>query len=296
MRDSLIGLALAATASACFNLAIVVQAAEARAVPQGHSMRLSLLGKLVRRPRWLAGLALSIIGVPLQTAALMLAPITLVQPADAFGLVVLLVAGTRMLGEPVGRREILSVGAIFAGVMGVMFAGVHHTDAHASTAALVLVLAPLAVLALVPYMLRGRVPATAMVLGTGLTFALGAFALKLIADAIAGGDWLQLLGWGAAATVFGILGVNSEMSALQLLPVARVAPVVFAIELVVPVALGPLIGGEVWPSALPRLLLLLGSLAVTVAGAAALMSSGPVVGVLAAEHAHDADKPAAAYL
>ena len=287
MRDSLIGLVLAATASSCFNLAIVVQASEARAVPQGHSMRLSLLGQLLRRPRWLAGLALSIVAIPLQTAALMLAPITLVQPADAFGLVVLLVAGARMLGEPVGLREILSVGAIFVGVLGVVLAGVQHTDSHAPTATLLLVLAPLAVLALVPYMLRGRVPATAMVLGTGLTFAIGAFALKLIADAIAGGDWLQLVGWAAAAAVFSILGVNSEMSALQLLPVARVAPVIFAIELVVPVVLGPLIGGEVWPSEPAKLVLLLGSLAVTVAGAVALMSSGPVVGVLAAEHAQD---------
>jgi len=287
VRDSLIGLVLAATASSCFNLAIVVQASEARAVPQGHSMRLSLLGQLLRRPRWLAGLALSIVAIPLQTAALMLAPITLVQPADAFGLVVLLVAGARMLSEPVGRREILSVGAIFVGVLGVVLAGVQHTDSHAPTATLLLVLAPLAVLALVPYMLRGRVPATAMVLGTGLTFAIGAFALKLIADAIAGGDWLEVLGWGAAAGAFSILGVNSEMSALQLLPVARVAPVIFAIELVVPVVLGPLIGGEVWPSEPAKLVLLLGSLAVTVAGAVALMSSGPVVGVLAAEHAQD---------
>ncbi len=288
MRDSLIGLVLAATASSCFNLAIVVQASEARAVPQGHSMRLSLLGQLLRRPRWLAGLALSVVAVPLQTAALMLAPITLVQPADAIGLVVLLIAGSRMLGEPVGRREVLSVGAIFVGVMGVALAGVEHTDAHASTATLVLVLAPLAALALVPYILRGRVPASAIVLGTGLTFALGAFALKLIADAIAGGDWLQVAGWGAAAAVFAILGVNSEMSALQLLPVARVAPVIFAIELVVPVALGPLIGGEAWPTEPAKLLLLLGSLAVTVAGAASLMSSGPVAGVLAAEHEQDA--------
>ena len=240
------------------------------------------------------GLALSILAVPLQTVALMFAPITLVQPADAFGLVVLLVAGARMLHEPVGRREILSVAAIFAGVLGVVLAGVDHTDSHAPTLTLLLVLVPLALVALVPYMMRGRVPATAMVLGAGLTFALGAFALKLIADAISGGDWLQVLAWGAAAGIFAILGVNSEMSALQLLPVARVAPVIFAVELVVPVVLGPLIGGEVWPSEVPQLLLLLGSLGLTVAGAAVLMTSGPVVGVLAAEHSGDVPEALAA--
>ena len=288
MSDSVLGILLAAVASSCFNLAIVVQAREARAVGREHSMRLSLLGQLARRRRWLAGLALSALAVPLQTLALTLAPLSVVQPADAVGLVVLLVAGSRMLGERVGGREVLCVGAIAAGVVFVTLAGAAHSDSSASALTLALVLGPLALLALTPYLLRGRrVPSWAMVVAAGLAFAIGAFALKLIADAIAGGDWLQVVGWGAAAGLFSILGVNSEMSALQLLPVARVAPVIFAIELVVPVVLGPLIGGEVWPSEPAKLVLLLGSLAVTVAGAVALMSSGPVVGVLAAEHAQD---------
>jgi drug/metabolite transporter (DMT)-like permease len=289
VRDSLIGLLLAALASCCFNLAIVIQAAEARAVPQQHDggMSLSLIGRLLQRPRWLAGLALSFLAIPLQTVALMLAPITLVQPADAVGLVVLLIAGVKMLHEPVGRREILSVAAIFVGVMGVVLAGVEHTDSHAPTRVLLMVLIPLALIALIPYMVRGRVPSIVMVLGAGLTFALGAFALKLIADALSAGHWLSVLAWGTAAALFSILGVNGEMSALQRLPVARVAPVIFAVELIVPVILGPLIGGETWPSDAPQLALLLGSLALTVGGAAVLMTSGPVSGVLAAEHAHD---------
>lgn len=285
MRDSLIGLALAAIASSCFNLAIVVQASEARAVSSEHSMKLSLIGQLVRRPRWLAGLCLSALAVPLQIAALLLAPIALVQPADATGLVVLLIAGTKMLGEPVGRREILAVAAIGVGVVGVVLAGVEHTDTHASAAKLALVLGPLTVLALSPYLLRGRAPSSVMVLGAGLTFALGAFGLKLIADSISTGDWLQAAGWGAAVGVLAVLGINSEMSALQRRAVARVAPIIFAVELVVPVVLGPIIGGEAWPTDPGRLALLLVSLAVTVAGAASLMSSGPVAGMLEAEHA-----------
>ena len=95
MSDSVLGILLAAAASSCFNLAIVVQAREARAVGREHSMQLSLLGQLARRRRWLAGLALSALAVPLQTLALTLAPLSVVQPADAVGLVVLLVAGWR---------------------------------------------------------------------------------------------------------------------------------------------------------------------------------------------------------
>ena len=43
------------------------------------------------------------------------------------------------------------------------------------------------------------------------------------------------------------------MSALQVRPVAAVAPVIFAIELGVPVVLGPLVGGESWPTDPARL-------------------------------------------
>jgi drug/metabolite transporter (DMT)-like permease len=286
VSDSLLGIALAAAASSCFNLAIVVQAGEARAVGREHSMRLSLLGELAKRRRWLAGLALAAFAVPLQTLALTLAPLSVVQPADATGLVVLLVAGSVMLGERVGRREILSVAAIAAGVVLVTLAGSEHSDSSASAATLALVLGPLAVLALAPFALRSRgVPSWSMVVGAGLAFAIGAFALKLIADALSTSDWLALVAAGVVAGAMALVGMNGEMSALQVRPVAAVAPVIFAIELAVPVVLGPLVGGESWPTAAPQLIALLGGLTVTVAGAVSLMRSRSVVAVLEAEHA-----------
>ena len=52
--------------------------------------------------------------------------------------------------------------------------------------------------------------------------------------------------------------------------------------------LGPLVGGESWPTEPARLLALLGGLAVTVAGAVTLMRSASVVAVMEAEHAADA--------
>lgn len=289
MSDSLLGIALAAAASSCFNLAIVVQASEARAVGREHSMRLSLLGQLVRRRRWLAGLALSALAVPLQTLALTLAPLSVVQPADAFGLVVLLIAGSAMLGERAGRREVLAVGAIIAGVVLVTLAGVEHADTSATLTRLALVLTPLALLALLPFALRSRgVPSWTMVVGAGLAFAIGAFSLKLIADAAAAQDWAALAGAGAVAGAMALLGMSGEMSALQVRPVAAVAPVIFAIELALPVVLGPIIGGESWPTEPARLAALLGGLLVTVAGAVSVMRSRSVVAVLEAEHAGDA--------
>ena len=246
MSDTVLGILLAAAASSCFNLAIVVQAREARRSAASTACASRCWPSSPRR-RWLAGLALSALAVPLQTLALTYAPLSVVQPADAVGLIVLLVAGSLMLGERVGLREVLCVGAIVTGVVFVTLAGAEHSDSSASALTLALVLGPLVLLAVVPYLLGDRrVPSSMMVVGAGLAFAVGAFSLKLVADAVSTSEWIALAGAGALAGAMAVLGMSGEMSALQLRPVAAVAPVIFAIELGVPVVLGPLVGGESW--------------------------------------------------
>src|ERR671926_169026 len=109
MSSVVAGVALAAVASVLFNLAIVIQAQEAREVHRSSGVHLSLLVRLMRRPRWLLGTLLGLLAFPLQTIALLWAPLTAVQPADATGLLVLLFLGSRMLDERVGRREVIAV-------------------------------------------------------------------------------------------------------------------------------------------------------------------------------------------
>src|SRR4051794_12615891 len=115
MGSTVIGAVLACAASCLFNAAIAIQALEARKVSQKHGLRLPPLRRLVSRPRWLGGTALGVIALPLQTAALLFAPLTVVQPCDAAGLLLLLYLGTRLLGERVGPREIAAVTSIVAG-------------------------------------------------------------------------------------------------------------------------------------------------------------------------------------
>src|SRR5918911_1534801 len=117
MSSVVAGVALAALASVLFNLAIVIQAQEAREVHREPGVHLSLLPRLLRRRRWLLGSALGLAAFPLQTIALLWAPLTAVQPADAAGLLVLLLLGSRTLHEHVGRREVIAVVAIVAGIV-----------------------------------------------------------------------------------------------------------------------------------------------------------------------------------
>jgi hypothetical protein len=103
MLSLLIGILAATGASTLYSLGIGVQAIDARATSQRHTLRISLLGQLLRRGRWLAGTAMTALGWPLQIVALLFAPLEVVQPALAIGLLVLLALGERMLGERPGR-------------------------------------------------------------------------------------------------------------------------------------------------------------------------------------------------
>ena len=89
-------------------------------------------GGLLRRARWLLGTGLSILGWPLQVLALLLAPLVVVQPALAVGLVVLLFAAQRLLHEHAGRYEYLAMSAIVVGVIGSGLFAPPRSTAHGS--------------------------------------------------------------------------------------------------------------------------------------------------------------------
>ena len=114
---------LAAVASSClYNLSIAMQALQAREVPPEHGLRPSLLVRLVKNPRWLGATGIGLLGWPLELAALLLAPLTVVQPVLASGLLLLLYLGASRLGERPGPREFVAIGAILLGLTGVALA------------------------------------------------------------------------------------------------------------------------------------------------------------------------------
>jgi drug/metabolite transporter (DMT)-like permease len=248
MGSAVAGVALAAFASVLFNLAIVIQAGEVREVPGEHGLRLSLIGRLMRRPRWLLGTALGLTAFPLQTVALLLAPLTAVQPADAAGLLVLLFLGARRLGERVGPRETLSVAAIAVGIVVVTVAAPKRHVSDVAGAEVLLPMAGVALIALGPLVLRRWTASASMavVVGAGFAFALGAFCAKVLADAIDGKAWAVAVLALALAAAAALAGTVSEQTALQQRQATQVAPLIFAIELLVPIALAVIVVGEDW--------------------------------------------------
>jgi hypothetical protein len=281
-----LGIVAAVGASCLYNTAIALQALEAREVPGEHSLRVSLIGRLVRNRRWLGATALGLVGWPLEIAALLLAPLTVVQPCLASGLILLLWLGATRLGEAPGRREAIAVAAIVAGVAGVAWAAPERTTDHAGTVAVALSLGLVAIPIAAPYALRGRAAAfgTLAVVSAGCGYAWTAIASKLLTDELAAGAILVAIAWLATAAASEGLALLSEMSALQRRGATHVAPTMFAVQILVPVLLAPLIFGESWGDTPLGGLVLIASMAVAVAGTVLLAGSPAVGAVLESAH------------
>src|SRR2546423_9073921 len=89
----LLGLVAAVAAAVLFNVGVALQALEARKEPRRLGLRLGLLGRLLRRPLWLTGTALQVLGVVPQVVALAYAPFAVVQTVLAAVLLLLLFVG-----------------------------------------------------------------------------------------------------------------------------------------------------------------------------------------------------------
>jgi len=273
-RDLIIGLLAALAAAACFDGAVILQAAEARTVPDEHGLRLSLLGRLVARRRWVAGTAVAILGWPLQLLAFSRAPVTLVQPALGLGTILLLVAGARVLGERVGRREWVAAGAVIAGVAVLAAVAPDVDDAVPPAGRLALCAAPLAVAATLPFWPLARPPGLwRLVAGAGAAFALSAIGGKLVAVELDAGDPLGALGFGALTAIAAGAGFLVDMTSLQRFEATRASPPMFVLETAIPVAVAPVLFGEGWGSTPGGGVLVLAGLALVLAGGAALGAS-----------------------
>ncbi|HLL91921.1 MAG TPA: hypothetical protein VK252_03200 [Solirubrobacteraceae bacterium] len=286
MVDLVLGIAAAVGASTLYSLGIALQAMDAKEAPHHEHLRLALVQGLFRRARWLIGTGLSILGWPLQVVALLLAPLVVVQPALAAGLLVLLFLGERMLGEHAGRYEHLATVAIVLGVLGAgLFAPPRNTSQTGEQLTILLVLVGLAVASMLPYLLRafGRSYAEVTMIGAGMAFGWSGVATKLAADDLAAHHLAVAALWGLSTAAASGVGVLSEMSALQSRPAIQVAPVVFVTQTVVPVALAPVLFGERF-SDTPLGGIPLGvSLAVLVAGAAMLARSPLLLALMEGE-------------
>ena len=280
--DAALGALAAGGASACFEVSYALQALEARRVQLFRTVQVTLLARLARRKLWLGAIALAVAGWPLQLLALSLAPLTLVQPVLALGVVILLVLAARMLHERIGTRELLCCAGIILGVSGIAWAAPARSTSHAGPLALGLALGVLGAFVAAPYVAAaiGRaLGALWLVLAAGAGDAWAAFGAKLLVDELSRGRWVTAVAFGAASVTALGAGLLSETSALQHYPASRVGPAVMAMQVAIPVLLAPLVGGEHWGGTPLGGGVLVLSLALVTASGVVLTASRAVAGL-----------------
>jgi drug/metabolite transporter (DMT)-like permease len=284
-----LGIICAIGASALYNTSVALQALEAREVGQEHALRVSLIGRLVRNPRWLLATFVGLLGWPLEIAALLMAPLTVVQPCLASGLVLLLWLGVHKLGERPGRREYGSVALIVLGVAGVAWAAPERTTSNAGAVPIAIALGLVAIPILAPYVVRRRAGAagTLAIVAAGFGYAWTAIASKLLTDEVSDGSLIVAAIWLATAAASEGLALLSEMSALGRRPATQVTPVMFAVQVVVPVILAPLIFGESWSGTPGGGAALVLAVLLAIAGVVLLAGSRAVGAVIETAHAEE---------
>ena len=246
MDARLPGVVLALGAAVCYGAAVALQAAEVRAVGGAVAGPGALIRRLLSRPRWLAGAALGLFGWPLQEAALLFAPLAVVEACLAFGPVVLLALAPRRLHERVGGAEIAAAGLLVVGVAALAFAVPDRSDSHAGVGRLLPVLAALGLVAILPFLWRRAQSRYGILVAVcaGASFAASDLATKLLSDDVSGHVWAGGVVWLAIVGAMSALGVTNEMVSYRLAPASRAAPIAFALEIGVPIVLAPLLTGD----------------------------------------------------
>jgi drug/metabolite transporter (DMT)-like permease len=277
------GLAAALLASVLFNVGIVLQAVDARVAPRRLALRAALLGRLLRRPLWVLGLLLGVLGVWPQTIAYAKAPFVIVQPVLTLGLLIVLALGVRILHERVGPRELVGVGAIIGGVALVAWGAPAHTELHRGAVPVLAVFAALAVPGVAPFALRGTRldTGTLVMVAAGCAFAATNVATKLLGDDAGVGHWGNAIVWGAVAAAMGVIATIVNMTAFQRCAATVVVPVSTAVQTFLPIVLEPLFLREHWGSASYDGGPLVAGLALALVGCV-LIAASPAVGRIVA--------------
>jgi len=245
-----VGLAAALLASVLFNIGIVLQAIDARVAPKELGLKVALLARLARRPLWMFGLILGLVGVLPQTVAYSKAPFVVVQPALTVGLLLVLALGVHVLHEHVGAYEIAGTFAIIAGVALVAWGAPTHSELHRGPAAVLGVFVGLSLAGVFPFAVRGTWLDTGILatLATGCGLAATNVGTKLLGDNFNEGHYVRAACWGCLSLGIGIAATIVNMSAFQRRPATMVVPVSTAMQTFLPIVLEPLFLREDWSS------------------------------------------------
>jgi drug/metabolite transporter (DMT)-like permease len=233
-----------------YALASVLQQRGAAAQPADQSLRLSLLGRLLRNPLWVLGLSCDVVGYLLQFVALGHGTLVVVQPLLVSGLLFALPLGAAWAGRRLRPRDWLAAVLVCAGLaVFLTVAGPQsgHNNVPPGVWVLLLGSAGGAVLGLVS-LSKGRLPWQRAVLlsaAAGVVYGLTAALTKTSSHLLDRGFIHLFAHWQPyALLVAGIGGMVIAQSAFQAGSLDSSLPTMTVVDPIVSIVIGAVAFGE----------------------------------------------------
>lgn len=188
------GTAVAVVSAVLYDTGYILEKRALVQIPPLGANPATLIRTVSRSRLWRAGFSAMVAGLLLQVAALTMAPVSVVQPVLAAGLVALVVVGGPLLGERLGRRErsalFLVIGAVAA--IAVSSRPGAHLASSVPTGSLTALAIPVALAAASAAWLGARakaaptLSAVSFAASAGMLYGLGAVAEKAVAAKVVG--------------------------------------------------------------------------------------------------------------
>jgi drug/metabolite transporter (DMT)-like permease len=213
--------ALSLATALFYAISNVLELLEAEQVPDEYAMKPGLVVRLIKRPRWLLGLASDFGGYVCHAAALGLATVVFVEPILATGILMSLFISSAFVGRPVLRNDWVAAG-VLSGGLALFLYEVSPTGGRQIARTREWVIAgPSAVAAIALCMLlgraaRGRPRAALLGVAAGIAFGVSALLTKALVHYLGHGIFAWIPHWEPyALAVAAIGGVIVAQSALQ---------------------------------------------------------------------------------
>jgi len=268
--------ATALLAAVLLGVGFVLQQYAARQEPESRFLRLGILTDLLRKPRWLPGIACMLAGYLLVAWSIDHLELALVEPLLTTYLIWALVLAVPISRQPVKVGEVTGALILIGGVtlvsltrsttpVGLSFGSLSHWYAAAIIAGVAFVAV------LIGHRRQGQVRATLTGTAAGLVFGVQDALTRQTLESLQGNSWTVLFStWSAYALVgAGILGIWLMQNAFSAAPLHASLPAIAAGEPLAGIALGIVVFGD-------RVQITPGMLAIEAGGIAAL-----IVGVIA---------------
>jgi len=254
-QQATVATVISLTAACGFAVSNSLQHRAAGGVPRGESTALRVLLHLTRNPWWLAGTALSFVGMLLHATALRWGSLALVQPLLLVGLVLAIPVRAALERKRPRPKELRAVAITAVGLAtflsSVTLAPGEETPRRDVAIAMTVLGMLLGAAATAAgrrwFRERDRLHASLLAATAGCLFGVSAGLLKLVGADVGGrGVTSSLTALLIVALVsVGILGTAINQRAYQLAPLAFSMPLVNVVGVLVAIVFGVIVFGEV---------------------------------------------------